>query len=730
MEAAFDAAGVLTDLRSRLGVASSVRVAPDAATVDLWRRVTGAPIEAVDPAPLLRACADLARREHVRSDAARACRERVAPRRTLDLLTPGVPGDFYDDAVGEVSVACFRDAARAVAARPDDVAARVRLAGMQALTDDPAAALATLRGAPRDDVDVRLARAVAAWLAGDEATGRPEFEGLARERGDARAAFDLAEVEHHAAQEAQPPTALRRGVLVRIAAYRVFLCGAASVTALPRAARRTAVERAHAALAHIELPDNAQGPCPRRSLLPFAELPPEATAQCAGFLEDRATPCARARAALDEAFIDRPTVPPPAPAALRALTPAVTAVTGPRPVFAWHGDATALWQRCADRRCERVVEEARVTSPFRPARPLPAGLWHWRVRRDASASPVRTLWVDPLARGQRVVPDVNGDGWPDVPLGPLGVYARFDGPAAPTLTALFAGDGRHAAAAYAGDLDGDGFGDFIQPTSVGTTALLGSPGGLRAPAWLRGGDFWQSVAPFLDLDGDGLTELHLHRFGRVRYASGRTAWFPHDGSSVMTAAGDVDGDGFDDFVTGDYDGSTYAGRWTWRRVTAGGPDPRPFRTFEVASFSERIFPVGDLDGDGRDDLVLPHHVPLAPSPRMTFEVLPSRAARQPVAFEAPGRDAQLWPAGDVDGDGHGDVIVWLEGGLSLRFGGPMGLSPRARPLGVTDVGFGHLVVVQPGVEAAPTPCWVFLDRPTRAIRVTAAAEQTMLLDAP
>ena len=92
--------------------------------------------------------------------------------------------------------------------------------------------------------------------------------------------------------------------------------------------------------------------------------------------------------------------------------------------------------------------------------------------------------------------------------------------------------------------------------------------------------------------------------------------------------------------------------------------------------------------------------------------------------------AAIAVVGDVDGDGHGDVIVWLEGGLSLRFGGPMGLSPRARPLAVTDVGFGHLVVVQPGVEAAPTPCWVFVDRPTRAIRVTAAAEQTMLLDAP
>ncbi len=713
---------------SRLRIANAARVTPEPAASALWQRLTGTSLAAIDPTEQARACVELARREHLRSSAARAYRERLAPRTEPTLLLPGVAPSFYDDAEGRESGDAYREALRFVTAHPDDLPARVRLAGMQALTGDPGAALVTLRGAPRDDVSVRLTRAVASWLVGDDATARPEIEQLARTQGDARAAFNLGQIEHFASQQNQALTARRRGAYVRVAAYRVFLCGLATLGELPRGTRELAVERAYATLALIEQPGNSQAPCPAATLLPLAELPPDAARHCAHLLEDRTITCAHARVALDLAFIDRPTLRPPEARPLRALSPAVTAVTPPRPLFAWHGLADT-WERCADPRCEQVVERQPATSPFHPTRPLPVGRWYWRVRGARASSPVRTVWVDPRAHAARAVPDVNGDGWPDVPLGALGAYARFDAGGVPVLTPFPVGDGRHAAAQFVGDLDGDGFGDFLQTGTLGAVARLGSREALVAPAYVPGDELWHSVAPFLDLDGDGLTELYLPNHHRVRYSDGRVEWFPADGSSELALTGDVDVDGFDDFLSGSYNFDTATGRRAWHRVTARGVDPRPYRVADRAPFGGRIHPVGDLDGDGRDDLIAPRHVPDGGALRMVFDVWTALDRHPRPAFEARGSDAMVWSAGDVDGDGHGDVIVQLESGLSLRFGSTTGLSPRVRRIAV-DATFRNLVVVQPGVEAAPTPCWIFLDRPTRAIRVTASEDQTMLLDAP
>ncbi|MFO0608070.1 MAG: VCBS repeat-containing protein [Polyangiales bacterium] len=726
--AACELAGLALDVASRVRVAASAGVLPEPAAAALWHRRFGATLAATDPEASALACLALARSLHVRSEAVQVYRARFDPRQERPLLLPAVGPEVYDDRDGERTVAAYADAARAVAARPDDGPARVRLAALQALTDDPAAARATLRDVADGVPGARLTRAVAAWRARDDATALPAIEALARRDGDARAAFDLARVARFAADAREDPAVRRRRSFVSAAAWRVFFCGADGLGPLPRDALRDAAEEACEARTLIEDPNITYGGCGVATMLPLAELPAAVRALAPRLPEDVSTPCARARAALDAACVGRPVAPHPALPPLRALTPEVTSVAGARPVFAWLGAPRATWERCADRACARVLERADVATPFRPPRDLPAGLSFWRVRAGTLASPPRALWVDPRATGHRGLPDVDGDGWPDVPLGDAGAYARVDAAQRATLVPLPPDDGRRAPIAFAGDLDADGFGDFVQSSALGAGVLRGSPGGLRPSAFLAGEDVWSAAEPFADVDRDGAPDLYLSNAHQVRDARGAVRLFPYDGSGVVALAGDVDDDGFDEVASGTYDSVTYRGTWRWWRLPVTGPDARPLREVDLAAWSGLGFRVGDLDGDGREDFALVHHIPQSYPQRVRVDVIATRAARRPEAIEAAGQWPRLWPAGDVDGDGHADVLMQLDRALTVHLGDGAARFPRRRALAATTS--RTPLAVTPGVGASPAPLWVFLDGPLRAIRVTAGAEETMLLGAP
>ncbi len=250
--------------------------------------------------------------------------------------------------------------------------------------------------------------------------------------------------------------------------------------------------------------------------------------------------------------------------------------------------------------------------------------------------------VDPLLgiRGHAVaVADVDGDGWDDVFVGtfadrPPETYAvrGADGPA-PDRLLLGGPDGyrldpdfpgrlsRSAGATFA-DLDGDGDPDLVVSRNVRKdvvgTEILRNDGGSFEPVAVLDDSRGGRAVGTLDYDGDGDLDVFLVE---DRWSGASSALFRNDGGFRFTdqtaAAGlpadvfglglgiaDLDGNGRDDLVIG---GSNRiflgdeAGGFTESQATdleweTYGPED------DVAHVA-----IGDVDGDGRPDVVLGQH---------------------------------------------------------------------------------------------------------------------------
>ena len=123
----------------------------------------------------------------------------------------------------------------------------------------------------------------------------------------------------------------------------------------------------------------------------------------------------------------------------------------------------------------------------------------------------------------------------------------------------------------------------------------------------------------------------------------------------FSAAGDTNGDGFGDFAVADGRGVVvYAG-------SAAGPGAAPLVVIPVPSganpfgFGSELSGLGDVDGDGFGDLLAAD----ASSTAWVFLGGPTGPSPTPawVATAAAGRSLRLMTAGDLNGDGFGDVVL-------------------------------------------------------------------------
>lgn len=243
------------------------------------------------------------------------------------------------------------------------------------------------------------------------------------------------------------------------------------------------------------------------------------------------------------------------------------------------------------------------------------------------------------------------------------------------------------AIAALGDVDGDGHGDFAR----------GEPwwqdGVIRVRSGLDGAEIYSvqtlgvggfdaelgsSIVALDDVNGDGVREFaagepngSLTAGSRFRVRDGATGaqvhWWTNRsalgerGTGVYIGdVGDYDGDGFADVATT----SVTAGDVVHVQVFSAGngsrladlvlPDPAQ-SLLRIASFC----PVGDLDGDGRDDFALGQ--PFAQGNGMVRIVAGGTGAvlRQWTgsAHGATSFGSTLATAGDIDGDGVPDVYV-------------------------------------------------------------------------
>lgn len=263
---------------------------------------------------------------------------------------------------------------------------------------------------------------------------------------------------------------------------------------------------------------------------------------------------------------------------------------------------------------------------------------------DGRVAPVLPFDRDPnLMQGAAMAPlaDIDGDGVADLVVGcpPFrpeisqgrvrviasrhrGVQFEVSDPS-PTQLFGFAVDD-------AGDFDGDGVGDWIVGAPIGVKDYDG-PGmayvysgrdGARLSALC--GDrfgFGVSVAGLGDLDGDGCSEVVVGTSPVVhnRMAQGGARMFAgKDGhllrtfrcdqagvffGSAVAAAGDVDGDGVTDLIVGGNHGFT-AGLV---KVYSGRTGAVLFAWYDDSTstgFGSMVDTAGDLDGDGHADLLV------------------------------------------------------------------------------------------------------------------------------
>ena len=226
-----------------------------------------------------------------------------------------------------------------------------------------------------------------------------------------------------------------------------------------------------------------------------------------------------------------------------------------------------------------------------------------------------------------------------------------------------------------------------------------------------------------DVNGDGVRDLGVRSAGALvlhgRIDAGArvdvAALSPSDGFHVSDtffvgnnrdagSVGDLDGDGLDDIGLGDR-----ASGDDRLRVLRGVPARAVVNAFRTLPDEDLLvdlgltfqFPevvdLGDTNGDGADDLLVatfasgPYVVEGAPGPRLRAPSLDAiEGLRLVDECGEPGRSCRFGAAGDVDGDGLGDLIGTVAGFPDERqpagYEGPDGVIVYGRAGGLPRVG--------------------------------------------
>ena len=221
-----------------------------------------------------------------------------------------------------------------------------------------------------------------------------------------------------------------------------------------------------------------------------------------------------------------------------------------------------------------------------------------------------------------------------------------------------------------GDLDGDGFDDFVSGTGLGRGPIVRAYSGrtgqlLHEFVGQRDESFGSAISGAGDVNADGFADFALgaRKAGDRGFAqiisgqSGHALYTRRDEGSTLwgtrvSAAGDANRDGFDD---------VFVGRFAHGRVRhslISGRDGTVLST-EV---EERVHGVGDFDHDGADDFAVVL-VDLDGSTRTRCLVYSSLNRRLLLEITDPAPSSALTSfgetvaAGDVNGDGHRDLVV-------------------------------------------------------------------------
>ncbi len=311
--------------------------------------------------------------------------------------------------------------------------------------------------------------------------------------------------------------------------------------------------------------------------------------------------------------------------------------------------------------------------------------------------------------------DLNGDGYSDVIIFREGTVRAYPGGAdglygAAWVIPYIGGGWFGEEMSMAGDLNGDGFADLIVSDPVHTVGLpwgdeegavyaySGSPTGLQTtPVWGYEIDtnsdahFGWSISTAGDVNGDGLSDLLVGAPGvdnPLGTTDGKAYLFYGDSGMPSTHhdwyllgdelngqaglsvsdAGDLNGDGFGDLVTGErlagVDNTGKAFISFGGLTMSSAADITLINPNNSKYFGSSLANAGDVNGDGYSDLIVgaPDQATLGgyPGSALLYFGGPAMDGVADLNFVGTLRSrfgASVSGAGDINGDGYADLIV-------------------------------------------------------------------------